>query len=88
VVAGARRQPTRRIDRHCIIVRTRGAVMDADFFRYSAEVRRKIEDVFVFMWLHDLGKSPLPLRIAKRVLFETSRALHGISSAGPGSHKH
>ncbi len=60
---------------------TRGAVMDADFFHYSKQVRTKIEDVFEFMWLHNLGKSPGPVRVAKRILFETSRALHGISPA-------
>lgn len=58
---------------------TRGAVMDANFFHYSPEVRRKIEDVFEFMWLHDLKKSSRSVRLAKRALFETSRALHGLS---------
>ncbi len=60
---------------------TRGAVMDADFFHYVPDVRKKIEDVFEFMWLHDLQKSSRPARVAKRALFETSRALHGVSPA-------
>ncbi|MFO0567392.1 MAG: radical SAM protein [Polyangiaceae bacterium] len=60
---------------------SRGAVLDADFFHYSPEVRRKIEDVFEFMWLHDLRRSSRPARLAKRVLFQASRALHGLSPA-------
>lgn len=60
---------------------TRGAVLDADFFHYAPAVRRKIEDVFELMWLHNLRKAPWPLRSAKRVMLETSRVLHRRSPA-------
>jgi hypothetical protein len=54
-------------------------VLDADFFHYSPEVRHKIEEVFELMWLHDLKQSRPLVQLAKRALFETSRALHRLS---------
>lgn len=60
---------------------SRGAVLDADFFHYSPEVRRKIEDVFEFMWLHDLRRSSRAARLAKRLLFQASRSLWALSPA-------
>ena len=59
----------------------RGAVLDADFFRYSPEVRRKIYEVFEFMWRHNLSQSPRTQRLAARASFETSRRLHALSPA-------
>jgi hypothetical protein len=37
----------------------RGAVLDANFFHYSPAVRRKIIDIFRFMYTHGLQRSPL-----------------------------
>jgi radical SAM superfamily enzyme YgiQ (UPF0313 family) len=56
-----------------------GAVLDADFFHYSPEVRRKIYEVFVFMWRHNLARSPVTRRLAERVFFDSSRLLHALS---------
>ncbi|MCA9592017.1 MAG: cobalamin-dependent protein [Myxococcales bacterium] len=60
---------------------SRGAVLDADFFRYTPAVKEKIEDVFELMWRHDLRKASAPIRGARRALFGVSRALHGVSPA-------
>jgi hypothetical protein len=59
----------------------RGAVLDADFFRYSAEVRKKIHDVFAFMWRHNLKNYDIRSRIGEQFLFESSRGLSAISPA-------
>jgi radical SAM superfamily enzyme YgiQ (UPF0313 family) len=59
----------------------RGAVLDADFFRYSPEVRRKICDIFAFMWRHSLRDQNWATRVRTRALFEASRRLHARSPA-------
>jgi hypothetical protein len=58
---------------------TRGAVLDSDFFRYSPEVRRKITEVFVFMWRHNLSRRSRTDQLTAQVLFESSRRLHALS---------
>ena len=60
---------------------TRGAVLDADFFGYSPEVRRKIYEVFAFMWRHNLSRRPRSEQLTAKLLFESSRRLHAISPA-------
>ncbi len=58
-----------------------GAVLDADFFRYSAAVRRKIHEIFTFMWYHNLARQPLSVRVRRSAMFEVSRRLHALSPA-------
>ena len=60
---------------------SRGAVLDANFFRYTPEVRRKIYDVFRFMWQHNLRQSHGLQRLKSQMLFEFSRRLHSLSPA-------
>jgi anaerobic magnesium-protoporphyrin IX monomethyl ester cyclase len=57
----------------------RGAVLDANFFRYSPEVRRKICDMFRFMWRHSLRHQNWATRARTRALFEASRGLYALS---------
>lgn len=62
----------------------RGAVLDANFFHYSPEVRRKIIDVFELMWRHNLRASSDGRSVdhlVRPVLFDVSRRLHDVSPA-------
>jgi anaerobic magnesium-protoporphyrin IX monomethyl ester cyclase len=52
-----------------------GAILDADFFRYSPDVRAKIIDVFKFMYFSNLRQAPVVARYVKRALFSTSLML-------------
>lgn len=56
-----------------------GAVLDADFFRYPEPVKRKILDVFKFMYVHDLRSRGVVSRSAHRALIEMSIALNNLS---------
>ena len=56
-----------------------GAVLDADFFRYSPEVRAKIHDVFRFMHASNLRHRGLLARTAMLSAIDLSRQLHAIS---------
>jgi anaerobic magnesium-protoporphyrin IX monomethyl ester cyclase len=57
----------------------RGAALDANFFQYSPEVRRKIYEVFRFMWQHNLRDAPRMEQLRAKILFESSWQLHSLS---------
>ena len=52
-----------------------GAILDADFFRYPRPVRRKIVDVFRFMYYSNLRSRGLLSRTLQKAAFSTSVAL-------------
>ena len=56
-----------------------GNVLDADFFFYSDEVKKKIYDVFKFMYLHNLQHYLFPMRLIFKRLIELSLAVSTIS---------
>lgn len=56
---------------------SRGAVLDADFFHYSEPMRRKIIDVFRFMYAHGLSRSRLGR--LRRGLLHLSERLDAVS---------
>jgi magnesium-protoporphyrin IX monomethyl ester (oxidative) cyclase len=58
----------------CVLYRN-GAVLDADFFRYAAPVRRKIFEIFRFMYFHNLRGERLLTRARRKALFDLSVAL-------------
>jgi anaerobic magnesium-protoporphyrin IX monomethyl ester cyclase len=58
-----------------------GAVLDADFFRYSPQVRAKIHDVFRFMHASNLRHSNVVVRTAMLLAIDLSRQLHAVSPA-------
>lgn len=51
------------------VVFRNGAILDADFFRYSPEVRRKIDDVFQFMYFQNLRSRGALSRTAQKAAF-------------------
>ena len=54
-----------------------GAVLDADFFRYPPEVKRKIREAFEFMYMHNLrARNPLS-RAARKLAYGVSLRLAG-----------
>jgi anaerobic magnesium-protoporphyrin IX monomethyl ester cyclase len=59
----------------------RGAVLDADFFKYTPEVKQRIREVFEFMWRHNLQSSGRVTRLLKSTCFELSRRLSAVSPA-------
>jgi|GEM_PF-479746 len=50
-----------------------GAVLDADYFRYSPAMRRKILDVFKFFYLHNIRRLHPAARLGHRALIELSQ---------------
>jgi radical SAM superfamily enzyme YgiQ (UPF0313 family) len=52
-----------------------GAILDADFFRYSDEVKRKVIDVFQFMYFRNLGSRGRLSSVVHKAAFLASRAL-------------
>jgi radical SAM superfamily enzyme YgiQ (UPF0313 family) len=60
----------------CVMFR-HGAILDADFFRYSPEVKEKILEVFRFMHLTNLRSHGPLSRIARRLAFSVSCGLAG-----------
>jgi radical SAM superfamily enzyme YgiQ (UPF0313 family) len=56
-----------------------GAVLDADFFRYSPEVKAKIYDVFRFMRSSNLQQQNFLARFLRLTAFDFSRKLDAIS---------
>jgi anaerobic magnesium-protoporphyrin IX monomethyl ester cyclase len=58
---------------------SRGAVLDADFFSYTPEVKHRIREVFEFMWRHNLRGSGRATRLLKSTCFEISRKLSAVS---------
>jgi anaerobic magnesium-protoporphyrin IX monomethyl ester cyclase len=77
-----------RRDRHSYFdscVFTLGAVLDADFFRYTPAVKRKIREIFKFMYVHNMAqiqatsaKQAVKCNV-RRVLLEISEKLFLIS---------
>lgn len=57
------------------------AVLDADFFHYTAEAKRKICETFKFMYLHNQRGANLFSRWRRRLLLEMSEKLSAISPA-------
>lgn len=51
------------------VVFRNGAILDADFFRYSPEVRRKIDDVFQFMYFQNLRSRGFASRNLQKMAF-------------------
>lgn len=58
-----------------------GAVLDADFFRYSAGVKRKIRSTFKFMYMHNFRTGNKMSHIKSRLLFSASERLADFSSS-------
>jgi len=56
-----------------------GAVLDADFFGYTPEVKSRIHDVFGFMYASNLRRRPLPARATILFALKLSRRLHALS---------
>lgn len=56
-----------------------GAVLDADFFRYSDEVKAKIRSVFRFMYASNFRRRGLLFRVAAMSAIDLSRGLHAVS---------
>lgn len=58
-----------------------GAVLDADFFRYTPEVQAKIHEVFRFMFASNLRQRHRLARAARLFAFDLSRRLDALSPA-------
>jgi radical SAM superfamily enzyme YgiQ (UPF0313 family) len=56
-----------------------GVVLDADFFRYSPEMKAKIHEVFRFMYASNFRRRGLLFRTAAMLSLDVSRKLHAIS---------
>jgi len=56
-----------------------GAVLDADFFNYSDQIKEKIYEVFRFMFLHNLKRRHWANRLFQRNLLLLSEKLHKFS---------
>jgi anaerobic magnesium-protoporphyrin IX monomethyl ester cyclase len=56
-----------------------GAVLDADFFHYSAATRLKIFEVFKFFYLHNIRRARPASRLANRILLELSEKALAVS---------
>ncbi|MDM8007809.1 MAG: radical SAM protein [Phycisphaerae bacterium] len=54
----------------------RGAVLDADFFHYPPQVKKRIRQVFRFMYLHNRRRSNRLLRWAHRTMLDVSEWTH------------
>lgn len=54
-------------------------VLDADFFRYPPQVRKRIRRVFRFMYLHNRRRSNRLLRWAHRTMLDVSEWTHRCS---------
>lgn len=57
------------------VVFRNGAILDADFFRYTPQVRRKIIDVFTFMYFSNLRSRGFLSRTMHRLVFSSSLLL-------------
>jgi radical SAM superfamily enzyme YgiQ (UPF0313 family) len=57
----------------------RGAVLDADFFHYTPETKKKIHSIFKFMYTHNLKKSRIPIRLLRHSLINLSEMSYSIS---------
>lgn len=55
------------------------AVLDADFFRYSASVKKEIHNAFEFMHMYNLHQAPALVRFSHRLRLRLSRRLAAVS---------
>jgi len=55
----------------------RGAVLDADFFHYPPQIKKRIRQVFRFMYLHNLRRVNRLSRSMHRVMLDVSELVHG-----------
>ena len=58
---------------------TLGMVLEADYFRYSPEVKRKINEIFIYMYFHNQKKRNRLTRKIKNSIFRFSKTLHDLS---------
>ena len=56
-----------------------GNVLDADFFEYSEEIKRRIHDVFKFIYMHNFQNLGVVSRLIHQVLIELSYKISGVS---------
>ena len=56
-----------------------GVVLDADFFRYSPEMKAKIHEVFRFMYASNVRRRGLLFRTAAMLSLDISRKLDAVS---------
>jgi anaerobic magnesium-protoporphyrin IX monomethyl ester cyclase len=56
-----------------------GMVLDADFFRYPAEIKAKVHDIFRFMYASNLRDRGVLYRTASLLAIDSSRKLDAIS---------
>ncbi len=80
----ARAYDAPNVRRHSFFERrvfSRGAVLDADFFRYPAAVRTGIRRLFRFMYLHNLRRAGRLTRGIHRAMLDLSDLTHRLSPA-------
>ena len=81
-MSNGRNYDTPRIGAHpfyqCVSYRN-GAVLDADFFRYSPEVRTKIHEVFRFMFASNLQHRRFFARAVLKLAYDMSWRLDAVS---------
>jgi radical SAM superfamily enzyme YgiQ (UPF0313 family) len=56
-----------------------GAVLDADFFRYTPEVKAKICEVFKYMYAHNLRQRGLAAQASRMAALNLSQTLYAVS---------
>lgn len=56
-----------------------GAVLEADFFYYSPDMRAKIIEIFTFMFMHNLKQERLLPRLLNVALFNISKGLDSVT---------
>jgi len=61
------------------VIYRNGAVLDADFFHYSTELREKIYEAFKFMYWHSLRGSNMVARWVRVLALDVSKRLHYFS---------
>ena len=58
-----------------------GMVLEADFFQYSTDVKRKIYEIFTHMYFHNQKKQHWLSRSIRKNIFQLSRKFHDLSPA-------
>ena len=56
-----------------------GMVLGADFFQYSTDVKKKIYEIFTYMYFHNQKKWKLLSRTIRKNMFQLSRKFHDLS---------
>jgi anaerobic magnesium-protoporphyrin IX monomethyl ester cyclase len=62
-----------------LVMYRRGVVLDADFFRYAAEMKSRIHDVFQFMYASNFRRRNPLFRMAAMTAIDLSRKLDSLS---------